>query len=54
MFPEIMLPYLEANRLRRVTDAPEFAYSAHLVYSNQTEPALIEKFWLGRRSLNPA
>ena len=50
-----VLPYLEAGRLRRVPDAPEFAYSAHLVYSNQAEPALIEKLRLGfRRSLNTA
>lgn len=42
-------PYIEAGRLRRVAGAPEFAYSAHLVYSSQAEPALIEKLRLGFR-----
>lgn len=46
-------PLLADGRLHRVVDAPEFAYSAHLVYSNQAEPALIEKLRLGfRRSVN--
>lgn len=45
--------FLAEGKLHRVADAPEFGYSAHLVYSNQAEPALIEKLRLGfRRSSN--
>lgn len=46
-------PFLAEGKLHRVADAPEFGYSAHLVYSNQAEPALIEKLRMGfRRSSN--
>lgn len=43
------LPYLQSGQLRRVTGAPEFAYSAHLVYSSQADPALTERLRLGFR-----
>jgi DNA-binding transcriptional LysR family regulator len=44
---------LAEGKLHRVVDAPEFGYSAHLVYSSQAEPALIEKLRLAfRRSAN--
>jgi len=42
-------PYLEAGRLHRVTGAPEFGYSVHMVYLSQAEPALIERLRLGFR-----
>ena len=45
--------FLAEGKLHRVADAPEFGYSAHLVYSNRAERALMEKLRLGfRRSSN--
>lgn len=50
-----IIPYLESGQLHRVVDAPEFAYSAHLVYSSQAEPVLTEQLRLGfRRSTHGA
>ena len=35
--------FLDAGTLYRVADAPEFAYSMHLVYSNRAETSLVER-----------
>lgn len=35
--------FLDAGTLYRVADAPEFAYSMHLVYSNRAEASLVER-----------
>ena len=35
--------FLGAGKLYRVADAPEFAYSMHLVYSNRAETSLVER-----------
>ena len=35
--------FLDAGKLYRVADAPEFAYSMHLVYSNRAETSLVER-----------
>ncbi len=42
-------PYLEAGRLKRVTDAPEFSYSMHLVYSSRAELELLDLIRRGFR-----
>lgn len=43
-------PYLESGRLRVVTDAPEFSYSVHMIYSSRAESGLIDRMRRGFRS----
>jgi DNA-binding transcriptional LysR family regulator len=40
-------PYLADGRLRRVTGAPEFSYSVHMVYSSRVETGLIDRMRQG-------
>ena len=47
-------PHLDAGRLHRVIDAPEFSYSVHMVYSSRTETGLIDNMRRGFRSSTPA
>lgn len=47
-------PHLEAGRLRRVSGAPEFSYSVHMVYSTRAEPALMERMRIGFRASSSA
>jgi DNA-binding transcriptional LysR family regulator len=47
--------YLEDGRLSRVTAAPEFSYSVHMVYSSRTEMGLIDRMRRGfQMSSKPA
>ncbi|MGV8855019.1 MAG: LysR family transcriptional regulator [Devosia sp.] len=45
-------PFIEAGRFHRVTGAPEFSYSVHMVYSSRTEPGLIDLMRRGFRQVS--
>ena len=47
-------PYLDSGRLHRVTGAPEFSYSVHMVYSSRAETGLIDLMRRGFRASAPA
>lgn len=43
-------PFLEQKRLFYVPNAPEISYSVHAVYSNNSDPELLEKMRAGLRA----
>ncbi len=45
-------PYLHDGRLRRVSGAPEFSYSVHMVYSKRAEPALMQSMRTGFKAIS--
>jgi len=47
-------PFLDDGRLHRVTGAPEFAYSVHMVYSTRAESGLIDRMRRGLQASAPA
>ena len=46
----VVQPHIDARRLRRVADAPEFSYSLHMIYSSRAESGLIDRMRRGFRS----
>ncbi len=46
----VVQPHMDAGRLRRVVDAPEFSYSLHMIYSSRAESGLIDRMRRGFRS----
>lgn len=50
----VVQPYLEAGRLTRVRQAPEFSYSIYAVYSNRGEGDVLNRVRKGLRACLPS